>query len=404
MLSTDAQSRFRRGGRWLAGVGRGPTLFFLGIVSLVALVSAVHSLHHNRGLWPADTQIYLRMTLEDRGLGETAARDEANRIMKDNAVPSVRGDSRYTSHPPDYYARQFPLFRSRPLYPLAAAALYPTFGAKSLLYIAAASYVLAVMAMFGILLIYARPWVAGLGALALAWAPAVREVAVVGATDSPALLLWILALGVILLYLRRPSNRLLVAVGAAALVLTFTRPAIYLPVGAALGALVAGRADPRARGAALRLLAVTGGVAVSFLIGGALLHGPSVSTQLNWVYDWQHQTGQTGSGFAGWYVRAVVAMFGHAATYDTYENGAILILLLAAFGMAIAWRTEVVSVAIGTALASSVALFVNPVEFVRTVDLPLVPLVILLASFAVTALADAVKSGSASLRPSVRRA
>ncbi len=330
------------------------------------------------------------MTLEDRGLDDHAALTEANRIMRTySSAPSARTDPRYTSHPPDYFARQFPLFRNRPLYPAVAAALYPISGARSVEYISTACYVLAVLVMFGILLLYAPPWIAGIGAVALAAAPPVHAVAAVGVTDEPALLLWLLTLGGILLYLKRPGTGLLVAIGIAATLLAFTRPAIYLPVGAALGALVAGWRDPAARRAAQRLLVVTVGAAVIFLVGSALLHGPGVEGQLNWIYDWQTQIGATSSSFAGWYGHALASIAGQALTYEIYDTGALLVIVLAAFGAAVARRKPVVPVAIGIACASVVALVVNPVEFVRTVELPLTPVVILLATCALTALATA---------------
>ena len=57
-------------------------------------------------------------------------------------------------------------------------------------------------------------------------------------TDELALCFWIGALGALYAYLRRPNPLWLTTFMLACALLTFTRPAIYLPFGAALGAFI----------------------------------------------------------------------------------------------------------------------------------------------------------------------
>jgi hypothetical protein len=373
----------------------------LALVLLVVLTSAtaVYRVHHDAAQWPPDAAIYLRMTLEDRGMSRDDARDHADTFLR---VTATDPDSRalYGADPPAYYVRQFDLFRTRPLFPASSAVLYPHFGPRALPIVAASAYVLATCVLFAILLWYAPPWLAALGAFAFATAPPVLGVAGLGLTDAPALLFWTASLGGIIAFTRRPSALALSCVVAASLLLAFTRPAIFLPVGAALGAWFALRNDPARRRAMMALVAATVGVALVFVAYTALVHGPGLTDQLRWEFDWQRATGDRAAagGFASWYGHALARIAGEAVTYDVYKNGALLVLVLAALGIAAARRTPLVPLLIGAACASLIALAVNPVEYVRSVELPLVPVVVILATLALAVLVRAVHSrGDASV-------
>jgi len=82
-------------------------------------------------------------------------------------------------------------------------------------------------------------------------------------------------------------------------------------------------------------------------------------------------------------------------TFDLYKNGALLVLVLSRTGdrgrSAYATRRG----ARRRGCASAVALLANPLEFVRSVELPLVPVVVILATFALAVLVRAVRGQEA---------
>jgi hypothetical protein len=355
---------------------------------------AFHRYHHDALRWEPDGAIYLRMTLQDRGLAPDAARDVADRFMRSTSE-GTNAQSRgfYGPTPPEYYARQFGLFRTRPLFPRLAALLYPRLGPHALQAISACAYVVAVMLTFWLLLLVAPPWLAALGALGFATAPPVLDLATYPLTDELALALWIATLGTIILAARRPTIALFGLVAIAALALTFTRPAAYLPVGAALGALFTGRRDATARRTALGLVAVTAGAGLVFLAYTLAVHGPGIAEQIHWEYDFARATGDARMrGFSAWYAYALARALGEALTLDVYKNGALFTIVLGAFGVIVASRTGLVPILLGGSCASVIALVVNPLEFVRTVELPLTPIVVLLATAALAVLARSARS------------
>lgn len=375
-----------------------PALLALAAVLLCAALAGVNRYHHDLQRWEPDAAIYLRMALEDRGLSRDAARAEADRFIattSEGRNPASRGF--YGPNPPDYYAQQFALFTTRPLYPYLGALLYPRFGPHGLQLISAVAYVLATGLLFVVLLAVAPPWIAALGSVAFAVNPAVLDLASYGLTDELALLFWIAALGALLAYVRAPSAALLAAVAAASLALAFTRPAVYLPLGAALGALAAVRQGTVSRRAALALVAVTAGVAAIFFAYTAAVHGTGLREQLAWQYDFSRATGRApqSQAFAAWYVRAEVAAFAKGAVHLIFVNAGPLTIALAAIGLVLRRRTSLAPVLLGAVCATAAALVANPLEFVRTAELPLAPVLTIAATAALAELILRVRSRSA---------
>ncbi len=394
-------------------------LLALAAVLLFTAVVGANRYHHDLQRWEPDAAIYLRMALEDRGLARDAARAEADRFIattSEGRNPASRGF--YGPTPPDYYAKQFALFTTRPLFPYLGAVLYPRLGPHGLQAISAVAYVLATGAMFVVLLSVAPPWIAALGSIAFAVNPAVLDMASYGLTDELAVLFWIAALGAILAYARAPSAAsarapaaasaasarapsaasagLLLAVGVASLALAFTRPAVYLPIGAALGALGAARFGGVSRRAAFALVAVTAGIAVVFFAYAAAVHGPGLREQLAWQYDFARATGLApqSQGFVAWYARTEVSAFVKAVLHEIFVNAGPVTIALAAIGLVLRRRTSLVAVLLGAACATVAALLANPLEFVRTVELPLAPVVTMLATVALAELVLRVRSRS----------
>ncbi len=379
-----------------------PAPLVLAVLLLAVLATAAYRLRHDAEIWTSDSAVYLRMALADRGLSEAQAKVESDRFMSgtpEARIPESAGF--YGPNPPAYYARQFDLFRSRPLYPLLAAALYGPFGPRGMQLISAVAYVLASLLMFRLLLLWVTPVVAGAGALAFATAPQVLALCALPLTDQLALLFWVAALGAMLWYVRAPGGVALAGVLAAALLLTFTRPAAYLPFAAACGLAVALRAGGAGRAASVRslalpLLAVTLAAGIAFALYSVVAHGPGLVAQLRWQYDWQHATGGPGAsgGFVRWYAVALASALGLLLTVGVYKYAALLPLALALAGARIA-RREDLGLLLGGAAGALAAIAANPLEINRTALLPLTPVVVVLATLGLGRLFGALRAPAA---------
>ena len=376
-------------------VHRVRTRCVFALVLIATAIIAAYRLNHDAQIWTSDSAIYLRMALEDRGASRADAKRAADAFM--SATPEAKvpeSKDFYGPHTPPFYAAQYELFRTRPLYPRLAALLYGRFGPHGMQLISAAAYVAASLVMLWLLTLLVPEWTAALGALAFATAPQVLSLAALPLTDELALLFWTAALGAMLLYLRAPRPGVLVAVLVAALLLTFTRPAAYLPFGAACGVLVgAWRADgPLSRRAALALLAATIGAGLAFAVYSVAVHGPGVIAQLRWQYDWQHTVHGFGAGgsFVRWYAAALAAAAGLLLTVAVYRYAALLPLVLAGVGLRVARRAGAARRG-GGAVGARAAMAVKPRELNRTVLLPLTPVVVIFAALGLDVLFRAAR-------------
>lgn len=367
---------------------RGSRLFWLIVVIAIAGMVGIYRYKHDVKLWSSDSAIYLRMTLEARGVSAADAKTTADRFMLTTISATPEVAALYGANPPPFYVAQAPLFRTRPIFPHLSALLYGRFGPNALKIVSYLAYLAGTAAFFCVLLLAAPGRLAALGALALATSAPVLNTATLALTDSTALLFWICVLGLTLAYLRRPHAALLALLGVSALALTFTRPDAYLAVGLTTGAWFALRNDQRRRGPALIALAVTVGAGLVFSGYIVLIHGTGLLDQLRWQHDWRLAVGDPSAahGFARWYVVSLARIVGQALTYDVYRNGALLVLALALYGAIIGRRSIVVAALIGSVVGASFALLANPSEFVRSVELPLAPVVIFLAIFALRTL------------------
>src|SRR6202163_1084449 len=128
-----------RGGRRLPFAA----LAALLIVVAIGTLTAAYRYRHDAARWEPDAAIYLRMALADRGASPAEAKAVADRFMlttSEGTNPQSRDF--YGPATPEYYAGQFPLFRTRPLFPRLGALLYPRFGQHRLRLVSAVSYVL----------------------------------------------------------------------------------------------------------------------------------------------------------------------------------------------------------------------------------------------------------------------
>ena len=60
------------------------------LVVVIAIVIAAYRVHHDARRWDPDAAIYLRMTLQNRGLSEDAARAEAEQPNQDAGLEAPR--------------------------------------------------------------------------------------------------------------------------------------------------------------------------------------------------------------------------------------------------------------------------------------------------------------------------
>ena len=358
-----------------------------GLVLLVAVLVAGWHLHNKRDLWGADGAIYLRMAMQDRGIQADAARIAANRFMLDRlersgagADPYDSNRSLYTEQPPKYYADLVAMFRNRPLYPLLASLLYPAFGPAALKIVSSVAYVLTVGVMFALMCSMTSVVRATLGALVFATEQSVLNLASAPLTDELALLFWTCTFGAIIVYQRRPAAPALVILCLASIALTLTRPAFFLPLGAAAGAYLAMRGRFRTTISAAPFAAALPAALVYFAYT-ARVGGPDVFSQLRWQYTFEQAIHGIGAdhGPAVWYVSALLAAAYQAILFTVPSLGGVILLVLALFGARSYRRKGYVRIALVSVATISIALFVNPLQVERTVLLPMAPLIVLLA-------------------------
>ena len=352
-----------------------------GLVVLLAVGATLAHDVRKDNRWEPDGFLYTRMMLVDTGLSEADAHRAASRFfLSTPAAHDPDAPDFYGSHPPAWYEAQYPLFRARPLAPRLAALVYPRLGFRALKDVSAAGVVLAAVALYVLLLLVAPPWLAALGAIAGAGTPLVRDAATLPMTDGAALAWWTIALVAIAFYARRPTRTALVISLVAAVLLALTRPAIWLPLGAACGLAVAAyrSGDPARRGSALPMLVGQSLVAAGTLVYVAAVHGAGFATLQRWSYDWQTTLHGpfVGHGVAFWYA----AWFARALVIEPASLAArgvpLFALAIAVVGVLARRRDALVPVLVGVACAAPLAIVANPYDFQRALELPLTPVVL----------------------------
>jgi hypothetical protein len=189
--------------------------------------------------WVPDGLYYQARLLEIRGAEHDAALAEAFEGPLSERLrlvdPEKTGNPEWVRYNERFYER-------RQAIPLAGAAIYPLAGDNSLLYLSLAGYVAAILALFGLLLLRFRLWVAAAVALVTVFLPALTHHSTYPLTDSWGLALMTTALAAALLTLERSPRWLAVWIGAIVL-LSFTRDSAWIPILAA--AWIAYRARTR---------------------------------------------------------------------------------------------------------------------------------------------------------------
>jgi hypothetical protein len=179
--------------------------------------------------WTPDGLYYQARLLQIRGESHDAAYSETFRGPLSASLrakdPTKTGNARWVKYNEPFYQRRVAV-------PLAGAALYSLTKNRSLLDISLAGYVAAILALFGLLLLRFRLWIAaGVTAATILLQPLVTN-SKVPLTDSWGLALEIAALAAAMIVLQRGLRWLPLWIGAIVL-LAFTRDSTWIPVLAA---------------------------------------------------------------------------------------------------------------------------------------------------------------------------
>lgn len=203
-------------------------LAILGTAALIAVVGAlnVSSTFRDPVTWTPDALYYQATVLELRGAGESEA---MARTFQGPISAELRARDPHHTGNVEWVTYNEPFYERRLAVPLAAAALYPLEGERSLLDISLAGYVASLLAIFFLLLLRFRLLIAGAVTLATAFLPALVNHSSFPLTDSWGLALETSAFAAAILTLDRGRRWLPLWIGAI-LVLAFTRDSTWIPI------------------------------------------------------------------------------------------------------------------------------------------------------------------------------
>jgi hypothetical protein len=210
-------------------MSRLPVVLVVAVLAAIAAVT-VWPTANDPVEWTPDGLYYQAKLLEYRGVPHDEAMDRAFEGPLSAELrardPEHTGNATWVDYNEPFYERRVAV-------PLAGAALYPLAGDRSLLLIALAGYVAAVLALFGLLLLRFRVAVAAAIAGVTALLPPLVDHSSYPLTDSWGLALEIGALGAALLTLDRGRRWLALWIPIIA-VLALTRDSTWIPILAAL--------------------------------------------------------------------------------------------------------------------------------------------------------------------------
>lgn len=179
--------------------------------------------------WAPDALYYQARVLELRGTPHDVA---MKRTFEGPISAKVRREDPEHTGNQSWVRYNEPFYQRRIAVPLAAAAIYPLAGNRSLLYVSLAGDIAAVLAIFGLLLLRFRLVIATAVAAATAFLPALVNNSSYPMTDSWGLTFEIVAFAAALLTLDRSRRWIPLWVAALAL-LAFTRDSAWVPIFAA---------------------------------------------------------------------------------------------------------------------------------------------------------------------------
>lgn len=334
------------------------------IVALIACVVLFAGVLHHPQYTP-DGIVYARFAARDSGQSERDATLNARAFYEHT---SMMNNPRYRDlielDPSVSFARS-KVFENRVLYPWIVGLLLPLSGFRALFVVSALSYVAFGLALYWLLLALGRPAFAiGFTVIAMLL-PLTRSVAATDLTDMLAMVWWTLALGALLRWLRAPQPDYLWILGAAAALLTLTRPTPYLILAPAIAVAWLRRSWAPVFASCTAVLA--------FLVTAAATHAYGISEQLRWVYT--HRPENDSTPFAAWYRSSLLLTLRAAAIGMVKSIAPLAALAAAIYGIARTELRDEFIVLLIAAAACCIAIPFNPVPFAlaRVVGLPLIP-------------------------------
>jgi len=206
-------------------------LLVAAVLAATALLAVAGSLS-GPARWSPDGLFYQARVYEIRdGLSQ---RDALSKAFEGPLGARLRAIDPDRSGNPDWVAYNAKFYERRVTVPLAAAALTPAAGDRAILDISLAGYVVAVLALYWLLLLLRFRLVVAAGVtLATIFLPALTHHAQFPLTDSWGLALEIIAFAGAVLALRRGPRWLALWV-AALVLLSLTRDSMWIPVLAAV--------------------------------------------------------------------------------------------------------------------------------------------------------------------------
>jgi len=198
------------------------------LLAAIALVT-ISSTADGPVRWTPDGLFYQARSLELRGTEQAAA---FARTFQGPLGADLRMIDPTHSGDPSWVTYNAPFYERRVAVPAAAAVLEPVAGERAILDISIAGYVVAIVAIFALLLLRFSLPVASAVTLATIFLPALTHHSAFPLTDSWGLALETAAFAFAILALRR-GTRWVVPWAAAILVLSFTRDSMWIPILAA---------------------------------------------------------------------------------------------------------------------------------------------------------------------------
>jgi hypothetical protein len=205
-----------------------PTLLVAAALVAAALIAVGGSLS-GPPQWSPDGLFYQARALEFQGVDRSAALQQT---FQGPMGAELRRIDPTRSGSPSWVEFNAQFYERRITVPLAASVLEPVAGERTILDLSLAGYVVAILAIFGLLLLRFRLAIAGAVALGTAFLPALVHHSSYPLTDSWGLALEAGALACGLLVLQRGS-RWLIPWTLLILLLSLTRDSTWIPIFAA---------------------------------------------------------------------------------------------------------------------------------------------------------------------------
>ncbi len=293
--------------------------------------------------WAFDGFAYAIRTQLDAGVPYAQAHAATRAVYAESAAFAEPRNHPWLDTPtPKWWA----LFAVRAVYPWLASLLWPMLGFGALFAISAAAYVAAAVALYALLLRFARAEIAGGIALLLMLYPESRLIGRSNLTDMLGDALWIVTLLAMMRFAAGGRRGDLLFFTAAALVLSFTRPIPYMLLTVAI--VLAAVGHPRR---ALPLAAISAALCV-LVIAVMRLTGANVPLPPDYLLQLARST----LGTVDWFVASLAGP-------------------IALYALVAARARSDAAIASGALLCALPTLVLNPLpgDVLRVVVLPMLP-------------------------------